>query len=82
MLIAHFVNDKIGYNDNGSGLAALLEIVRAFSWSKCEVKYTLIAVAFDLEEYGVQGGTAFVQEFLMEHIIKPFNFPKFRVRLR
>ena len=70
----------VGYNDNGSGLVALLEIVRAFSWAKCQLKYTLIAVALDLEEYGVQGGTAFVQEYLMEHILKPFNYPKFQVQ--
>ena len=60
-------------------MVALMEIVRAFQWSKCQLKYTLIAVALDLEEYGVQGGTAFVQEYLMEHIIKPFNYPKFQV---
>ena len=69
----------IGYNDNGSGLVALMEIARAFSSAKCQPKFTLIIVAFDLEEYGVQGGTAFVQEYLMEHIIKPFNYPKFQV---
>ena len=68
-----------GYDDNGSGIVALMEILRAFSWSKCQLKYTLIVVAFDLEEYGVQGGTAFVQEYLMEHIIKPFNLPTFQV---
>ena len=62
-------------------MVALMEIVRAFAWSKCQLNYTLIAVALDLEEYGVQGGTAFVQEYLMEHIIKPFNYPKFQVRL-
>ena len=60
-------------------MVALMEIVRAFSSSKCQLKYTLIAVALDLEEYGVQGGTAFVQEYLMEQIIKPFNYPKFQV---
>ena len=58
-----------------------MEILRAFSWSKCKLKYTLIVVAFDLEEYGIQGGVAFVQEYLMEHIIKPFNLPKFQVGL-
>ena len=61
-------------------MVALMEILRAFSWSKCQQKYTLIAVALDLEEYGVQGGTAFVQEYLMEHIIKPFSLPKFQVK--
>ena len=69
-----------GYDDNGSGIVALMEILRAFSWSKCQQKYTLIAVALDLEEYGVQGATAFVQEYLMEHIIKPFSLPKFQVK--
>ena len=40
-------------------MVALLEIIRAFGWSKCQLKHTLIAVALDLEEYGVQGGTAY-----------------------
>ena len=60
-------------------MAALIEIMRALAQSECKLKYTLIAVALDLEEYGVQGGTAFVQDFLVEALLKQFNFPRFQV---
>jgi len=43
-----------GYNDNGSGVATLLELARVIVDSKCKPKNSIIFVAFDLEEMGAQ----------------------------
>ena len=42
-----------GYNDNGSGLATMLEVARALVESECRLMYTVIFVAFDKEEVDV-----------------------------
>ena len=36
-----------GLNDNGSGVAAMIETVRALVESGCRLKYSVIFVAFD-----------------------------------
>ena len=74
------VSDSPGYNDNGSGMAAMLEMARALKQAECKNVQTYIFVALDMEETGTQGATAFVQEFLIRSIIKPMNFPEFQVR--
>ena len=43
-----------GYNDNGSGVAAVLELARQFVESHCRPKNTIIFATFDLEEMGGQ----------------------------
>ena len=43
-----------GYNDNGSGVAAVLEAASAITGSGCEFQNSIIFVAFDLEEMGMQ----------------------------
>lgn len=50
---AHYdtVEESNGVNDNGSGMAALLEIVRLISAHSCKFANTILFVAFDLEEY-------------------------------
>ena len=68
-----------GYNDNGSGMAALLEVARALKHAECKNSYTFILVALDMEETGTQGAEAFVQDFLVKSILKPTNFPEFQV---
>ena len=68
-----------GYNDNGSGMAALLEVARALKHAECKNSYTFILVALDMEETGTPGAEAFVQDFLVKSILKPTNFPEFQV---
>ena len=74
------VRSSPGFNDNGSGVAAMLEMARVLAMANCQNEYTVIFVGFDLEEYGVQGGTAFVQDFLVPEIIFKHNFPYIQVR--
>jgi hypothetical protein len=49
-----------GADDNGSGVAALLEIASAFSKIKGGLKRSVLFIAFDGEEWGLQGATAYV----------------------
>ena len=82
MVGAHWdtVPNSPGFNDNGSGMAAMLEIARALKHAECKNKYTYIFVALDMEETGTQGATAFVQDFLIKLILKPMDFPEFQVK--
>jgi len=68
-----------GFNDNGSGMAALLELARALKQSQCKNSHTYILVALDLGETGTQGSTAFVQDFLIRSILRPQRYPEFQV---
>ena len=43
-----------GFNDNGSGMAAVLEVATTLAGSDCEFDNSIIFVAFDLEETGMQ----------------------------
>ncbi|XP_040583708.1 uncharacterized protein [Lepeophtheirus salmonis] len=75
------VEISAGYNDNGSGTTALLKIHQNLSKSKkCsgERRFSIIFVAFDLEEYGFHGSHAFVEEFLKPQIIDKFNQTDFQ----
>jgi Zn-dependent M28 family amino/carboxypeptidase len=51
---------------------------RAFKHGDCKNAYTVILVAFDMEETGTQGATAFVQDFLIKSILEPMQFPEFQ----
>lgn len=59
---AHYdaVPGTLGADDNATGVAVLLEIAQIFASSP--LKYPLRLVAFDLEEYGLLGSTAYAQE--------------------
>eukprot|EP00094_Tigriopus_californicus_P011300 TCALIF_10907-PA protein Name:"Protein of unknown function" AED:0.12 eAED:0.12 QI:0/0.57/0.25/0.87/0.57/0.5/8/0/764 len=72
------VDGSSGFDDNASGVAAVLELGRALSMAECSLKYTVILVTFDLEEHGTQGSLAFVQDFLVNMILKPMGFPGFQ----
>ncbi|WP_036485566.1 M28 family peptidase [Myxosarcina sp. GI1] len=48
-----------GADDNATGVAVLLEMAKYFS--DCPLKYPLRLVAFDLEEYGMLGSTAYAR---------------------
>ena len=43
-----------GFNDNGSGVAAVLEVATILAGSGCEFENSIMFVAFDLEEMGMQ----------------------------
>ena len=72
------VENTGGLDDNGSGVAALLEIARALKHGNCALTYSVVFVAFDLEEYGSQGSLYFVQDFLIEKVMKEGGFPQFK----
>ena len=46
------MHDTDGYDDNGSGVATTIEVARALAQSQCRLKYSVIFVAFDMEEVG------------------------------
>jgi len=58
---AHYdtVPGSPGADDNGTGVAVLLELARFFAKNK--TKFPIRLVAFDLEEYGLVGSTAYAQ---------------------
>lgn len=62
ILGAHYdtVPGSPGADDNASGVAALLELARAFSANPC--RYPLRLIAFDMEEYGMIGSSAYAEE--------------------
>jgi len=66
-----------GFNDNGSGVAATIETVRALVESNCQLKYTVLFVAFDKEENGSQGSHEFVRGYLVKHF-QENNWPEFQ----
>ncbi|XP_066943165.1 uncharacterized protein [Macrobrachium rosenbergii] len=72
---AHFdtVPDTPGLDDNGSGLAALVEAARVLTSSGCSFAHSIFFVAFDLEEVGTQGSLMFVKDYLVRSIIKEFG---------
>ncbi|MEW6743331.1 MAG: M20/M25/M40 family metallo-hydrolase [Planctomycetota bacterium] len=50
-----------GADDDASGIAALLEIARVLKEEEVSLPRSLLLIAFDLEEYGLQGSRHFVQ---------------------
>jgi hypothetical protein len=48
-----------GADDNASGVAMLLEVAERFALQKTKPRRTIMFVAFDLEEAGLQGSTHF-----------------------
>ena len=54
-------NVYYGADDNSSGVAALLEIASAFSKAKDKLKRSVLFIAFDGEEWGLQGANAYVE---------------------
>jgi len=67
-----------GYNDNGSGVAAMIEVARAMIQSQCKLDYTVYFVAFDKEEVGSQGSHEFIRGFLVPNVFKATGWPEFQ----
>ncbi len=83
IIASHYDTVEIspGFNDNGSGVASLLEVARILAESRkfCNFNNTVILAFMDLEEYGTQGALAFVHEVLIKTILKPFQYPEVQV---
>lgn len=64
---AHYdtVPDSNGVDDNGSGLAVMMEVAKALTQAHCKFNNTLMFVAFDLEEQGAMGSNHFVDYYLI-----------------
>ncbi|GFT34148.1 peptidase_M28 domain-containing protein [Nephila pilipes] len=69
---AHYdtVADSNGVDDNGSGLAVMLEVARAITEARCRLNHTLMFVAFDHEENGAMGSNYFVDHYLIPDELK------------
>ncbi|XP_071548013.1 uncharacterized protein [Panulirus ornatus] len=67
------VSGTPGLDDDGSGLAALVEAARVLSSSGCIFTHTIFFVAFDLEEIGTQGSLVFVKDYLTSAIMDKFG---------
>ncbi|GBM86129.1 hypothetical protein AVEN_75404-1 [Araneus ventricosus] len=69
---AHYdtVADSNGVDDNGSGLAVMLEVARAITEARCRLNHTLMFVAFDHEENGAMGSNFFVDHYLIPDELK------------
>jgi hypothetical protein len=64
---AHYDSvDNPGADDDASGVAALLEI--ALILSRYETEYTIKYIAFDMEEWGLIGSDAYVEDHLADDI--------------
>ncbi|TRY63440.1 hypothetical protein TCAL_06871, partial [Tigriopus californicus] len=59
-----------GFDDNGSGVAVMMEVASTLSRAKCHTnKYTIIFVAFDLEESGCYGSLEFIRKYIMPEFL-------------
>jgi Zn-dependent M28 family amino/carboxypeptidase len=64
---AHYdtVAGCVGADDNGSGVAVLLELAEYFSANP--IKYPIQLIAFDMEEYGLLGSAAYADKLRQEN---------------
>ena len=77
MVSAHWdtVSTSPGVDDNGSGVAALLETARILVNRDREepVLNTVIFAALDKEEVGCEGARALVRDFVVPVLVKQFG---------
>ncbi|RWS23332.1 hypothetical protein B4U80_10283, partial [Leptotrombidium deliense] len=67
---AHYdtVKEAPGVEDNGSGVTALLELLRVYSSRTSVSKFSVMFITFDLEEQGCLGSFVFVKEYLISEV--------------
>ena len=73
ILGAHWdvVANTTGFNDNGSGMVALLETIRVIMSAECfKPSHTIIFVAFDSEETGSAGSYEYVRRQIIPYFIR------------
>ncbi|NWJ94735.1 MAG: Zn-dependent exopeptidase M28 [Chloroflexi bacterium] len=68
-------NAAPGANDNGSGVAVLLELARLFGLGRISFEDDIELVFFDAEEYGYLGSQYFVRNLDSSSTINPANLP-------
>jgi Iap family predicted aminopeptidase len=59
----HLGHDRPGADDNASGVAALLEVVRRLSARHASLRRGVVFVAFDAEEVNALGSKAFIRDW-------------------
>ncbi len=64
-----------GANDNGSGVAVLLELARLFGQNRTRFSDDIELVFFDGEEFGYLGSEYFVQSFDSNKAVNPNGLP-------
>ena len=77
MVTAHWdtVASSPGVDDNGSGVAALLETARILANRGREdaILNTVIFAALDKEELGCEGAKALIRDFVVPVLVKQFG---------
>ena len=65
------IKSTTGFNDNGSGVAIMLEVARVLTSSECfSPDYTILFVAFDSEEDGSIGSQEFLNKIIVPHFVR------------
>ena len=60
-----------GYDDNGSGVSAVLEAAATLARAKCHKnEHSIIFVLFDMEEPGCHGSLEFIRTFLIPQFVE------------
>lgn len=81
ILSAHYDSYRTspGANDNGTGIAGILEIGRYLKSIEKELPFTVKLVLFDAEEHGLVGSQAYIAEHIndLDNCILDINFDTF-----
>ena len=64
------MDNTTGFNDNGSGVAVLLEVARVLTGADCfKPDYTIFFIAFDSEEDGSIGSQELLNKIIVPHYV-------------
>ncbi|XP_045184001.2 uncharacterized protein LOC123542287 [Mercenaria mercenaria] len=76
-LLAHYdtVSTTKGVDDNGAGVAAILEVARQLHQQKSKREHTVIFISPDLEEYLLKGSYNFIKDWLPTWSNKHYGAP-------
>ena len=73
ILGAHWdtATNATGFNDNGSGVAVMLEVARVLTGATCfQPDYTVFFVAFDAEESGSYGSQELIRNMIIPYYVR------------